>query len=466
MQRAKALRRETLNPIVGLLSWLLVILPAAFGFLYVRAFGVNVVYTDAWSMVAFFKRWHSGRLSLSDLYAQHNEHRMFFPGGVELLMGVVTKYNNLAEMYLIEFCSVVTLGVLLLAFRRTGTRVWPLLFVPVSLLVFSLRQFGNMLLGYQINFAFTQTFGVLTLFLLWVLGQGSRKRLAFVAALSSATVATFSTAQGLLVWPAGLLQLLIGPGGKRRMQVLGIIWALVGLAEWVAYFIDFKRAADKPSLLYALEHPIAGAQYFLTLLGSSLFWQQSSAFCGGLLVTCVVLVSLLLLAKDRKLVEYSFWVSLLFYSLLILASITAGRSAYGVYQAMVPRYATFSVLAVASIYVILTKTALEKKTATNAALLVAMSAIILLSAAISYPAGIEAGRATKAARERAAMLLSTGRYESQPNAVVAATFGVQSAKIVRKRAPVLQRLDYNVFSEPRGGEEGANPSLSPLYGAT
>jgi hypothetical protein len=43
------------------------------------------------------------------------------------------------------------------------------------------------------------------------------------------------------VWPAGLLQLLIGPLGKPKKRVFAVLWGLVGLGEWVAYFIDYKE---------------------------------------------------------------------------------------------------------------------------------------------------------------------------------------------------------------------------------
>src|SRR5918998_1714538 len=204
----KIKRTGAVNYVTRLVSYLLILLPAGLAFLYVRAFGVSVVFADAWSMVRLFDKWSSGRLGLPDLFDQHNEHRMFFPEGVELMLGSITKYDNVAEMYLVLVCFLATLVCLLLAFRAS-VRSWPFLFVPVAFLIFSFRQHENMLWGYQISFAFAQAFGVLALFLLDVLWRKRYKKLAFMAALGSATVASFSVAQGLFVWPAGLLQLAI-----------------------------------------------------------------------------------------------------------------------------------------------------------------------------------------------------------------------------------------------------------------
>src|SRR5919112_2596287 len=224
-------RTSTFRRVVAGVSWLLVLIPAALPYLYVRAFGVNVVFADAWDMVLVFHKFFSGRLTFADLYAQHNEHRMFFLKGAELLLGLLTRYNNVAEMYVVVSCFLITAVVLLLAFRREiGLPL--IFFVPVALLIFSFRQYENMLFGFQINFAFTQTFGVLALFLLYVSGRKRFGKFAFVAALVSGTVATFSNAQGLLVWPVGLLQLLIGPLEKPTKRWLLGAWSLVGVGEW------------------------------------------------------------------------------------------------------------------------------------------------------------------------------------------------------------------------------------------
>ncbi len=436
----------------------MILLPAVLAFLYVRAFGVSVVFADAWSMVRLFDKWSSGRLRLSDLFDQHNEHRMFFPEGVELLLGSITKYDNVAEMYLVQVCLLVTLVCLLLA-MWDNVRSWLPLFVPVAFLVFSFRQHENMLWGYQISFAFAQTFGVLALFLLHVLGRRDFKKLAFVAALGSATVASFSVAQGLFVWPAGLLQLAISPVQKPAKRVFVAVWGLVGLGEWIAYFVDYETPASSPSLSYILEHPVAGAQYFLSMLGASLFWSLNPALAGGLLLVGLALVILFLVYRDKKFGEYSFWIALLLFSLLILASITYGRSGFGLGQALVSRYTTFSILAAVSVYAMLAKTTLESRSKTNTVLLVAFSGVVLLSAAISYWKGTEIGSNDRVYRERAAFVLST--YETQPDEALTESLHPRPT-FVRRMAPILQNLGYNVFSEPQAQGPPPLSDLSPV----
>jgi hypothetical protein len=449
-----------------------VLLPAALALLYVHAFGVSVVFSDSWSVVRLLDEWSSGTLQASDLFRPHNEHRMFFPKGVELLLAGITTYDNLVEMYVIQICFLVTMVILLLAFKdivfRDNARPWWLfLFVPVSFLVFSFRQYENLLFGFQINFAFTQTFGVLALFLLYVLGHKRFVKFAFIAALVSATVASFSNAQGLLVWPAGFLQLFIGPLERPAKRSFIAVWGLIGLIECVTYFVDYESKGSS-SLLYVLAHPIVGARYFLNLMGSSLFWHQDSAFVGGLLLTCLALVSLFLIHKDKRLGEYSFWVSLLLYSLLMLATITIGRSGiFPAVQALAPRYTSFSILAVVSVYAMLVKMVLERRSVIRTVLLVAVCGITLVSAVTSYSTGIEEGSKEKVSREKAAFVLYT--YESQPDEALVESLNPR-AKVVREHAPLLQRLGYNVFSEQQAPDlppllSGLSPVSSPTSSA-
>jgi hypothetical protein len=438
-------RTGTFRRIIAIVSWLFVLIPAALPYLYVHAFGVNVVFADAWDMVLVFRKFSSGRLAFADLYAQHVEHRMFFPRGAELLLGLLTRYNNVAEMYLIVSCFLITAAVLLLAFRREiGLPL--IFFVPVVLLIFSFRQYENMLFGFQISFAFTQTFGVLALYLLYSSSRDNFRAYVFVAALGSATVASFSTAQGLLVWPAGFLGLLLGSVATSGKKVFVSIWGLVGVAEWVAYFVDYNTPQGHPPLLHALGHIGTATEYFLTLLGSALFWQPKHALTGGLVIGCLALAMFLATYGRGVLREYPFWISLLFYSSFILATITLGRSGmFGVWQAAISRYTTFSVLAVASVYAMLAKMVFARRSSVGrTVLLIALFGTVLLSAGISYRNGIEVGRAQEASRERAAYVLKT--YEFQPDARLADLY--PRPETVRRRAPLLERLGYNVFSEP------------------
>lgn len=60
--------RKYLTGTLGVALWGLALLPAAFAFLYVRQYGVNVVWWDSWGMVSLFEELSAGTLGVSDLF--------------------------------------------------------------------------------------------------------------------------------------------------------------------------------------------------------------------------------------------------------------------------------------------------------------------------------------------------------------------------------------------------------------
>jgi len=434
--------------VISVVCCLSILVPFCISILYVYLFGVNVFFADEWDFVVPLRRLYRDTLSIADLFAHHNEHIYFLPYTVMLLSGTITDYNTVPLMYLVQVCIFVTSVSLFLAFRKSfEDRHSLLLFIPIPFLLFSLRQHENMLWGNQITFAFAQTFSVLALYFLHNSRNGNVKKASLLAASVSAAAASFSAVQGLLVWPAGLLQLLITPiGGSAKKLAVGS-WSLIGLGIWVFYFIGYEKPKSTPPLLFVFDHPLTGISYFFTLLGGSLFWDDSLALGGGLLLACLAIVGMLLIYRGEKVQENSFWLTLLVFSFLSLTLITVGRSGFpeeqAFAQALASRFSIFSILAVVSLYTMFAKLALERRSHVITALLGVMLGVMLVSIPASYMAGMEAGAATKTYRERAAYILAT--YKTQPDAALVA-FGHDPER-VRKYARILDRLDYNVFAE-------------------
>jgi hypothetical protein len=435
-------------------------LPVAFSLAYVREYGVNAVYRDQWEVADLFGRLAAGSLSLADLWAPHNEHRFFFPRIAMLTLGSLTDWNNVAEMYLIQACLLATLAVLLLAFRATvGKGPW--LLVPVAFLVFSPRQSANMLWGYQITFAFAQTFGVLALYLLHASARPEARKLAFPAALAGATVAALSAVQGLLVWPAGLLQLLLVPVERRRKKLLVSIWTAAGLGVWVGYFFSHERAAGS-SAFGAVPRPLATAAHYLTLLGNALLSREGLVLLAGAGLFGLVLVAVLLILRNGALGEHSFWLSLLAYALLASASITAGRAGLGLESALASRYTVFSLLAVVAVYAMLVKLWRGGAPRLAAVSLVGLCAALAVSAAVSYSHAPGMGAAERDERARAARVLST--YETRTEEELEVLH--RHPESARRRAAILEELGYNVFADPRTGDPATGYPRQPKDNAT
>jgi hypothetical protein len=433
--------REHLGRGRKLAAGVLILLPPALGFLYVWFFGVNVVYGDEWRVAILFDK-----PNLAHLWVQLNEHRIFIPKVVILSLGSLTKWNTVAEMYVTQILLLVTLFVLFVAFDGSiRSRRKHLFVAPVAFLVFSLRQAESMLTGLLMQFVLVLTFAVLAFYFLRGLGRDTSCKLLFPAALASATLASLSSAQGLLVWPVGLVQLLVGQPRRRTKWFLVGSWSLLGVAEWLVYFLDYHIpahiTASPPDDLVV--GPFYFLRFFLTALGSSLSWWQEPAFAIGFLLLVLVGASIFLVIRQGRLAEYSFWTSLLLFSFLILLAVTVGRAERGLDQALVSRYTTYSILGVVGLYAMLAKLHFESKSHSTAILFGTLLIVVMLALPVTYAGGVKLGISTEATREKAAAVLVT--YESQPDRQL--TSLNPNPQLVRKRAPILQKLHYNVFSE-------------------
>jgi hypothetical protein len=419
--------------------------------LYVHSFGVNVFFADEWDFVPLLRKAHAGTLTVADLFAHHNVHVYFFPWGLMLLLGPATAYNTVPFMYAVQLCFLLTSVVLLLAFSgdaKGKPRAYFLLFVPIPFLAFSLRQYENMLWGNQISFGLAQSFSVLALYLLHLSAAPSlaRKLVTCSAAVLGATVASFSAAPGLMVWPAGLLLLLVAPLRGAARVALATVWTLIGLAEWAFYFAGYERRPGSPSSLYALEHPVEGLDYFATLLGSSLFWSDTSAFWAGLILLSLTLAGLFLLLRRREIQTSSFWAGLISFSFLSMVSISAGRVGFPdeAFFALptVSRYATFSILTVVGLYAIYARLAWQRRSGVVYGLFGVVLVLVLVSIPTSYRTGLEAGKETKASREYAATILADYKHQPVSSLMV---FG-SNPRLVKQYAHTLDRLEVSIFA--------------------
>lgn len=430
--------------LAGWVSGLLVLSPVVLGLFYVRLFGVDVPHYDSWSMVPLFEKLAAGTLTTEDLFSQHNEHRIFFPRLAMLSLGVLTAFDNVAVMYLIQGCLGATLVALLLAFRSSvGTNL--LYFVPVPFLVFSWGQVWNLLQAFQVTLVFAQAFSVLALYSLYVAGRRGLRSFASAGAVLSGAVATFSAAPGLLVWPAGLLLILLLPSRGRTRAHLAGVWGLAGLAAWALYFRGYDQPANTAARYQSLD-PLASSEFFFSALGSALFREQGLALVAGMALAALLAASLYFAREDGRSGDLSFWISLLSFSLLTLAATTLARGGSGIWDATNPKYVTFSVLAVVAGYAMLVRHALERRRLLDAVTLGALTLLVAASIPYTYARGYDRGVNLERAKERAALVLAT--YETQPDEVLVEYFR-NRPEVSRGRASVLQELGYSVFSEPR-----------------
>lgn len=426
-------------------------LPVVSGFIFVHRYGVNVCHWDNVDIVPLFEKYFNGTLDFSYLFSQHNEHRIIVPRVIHLFLGLVTRYNNVAEMFLIVGCMAISVILLLLPI---GTRVLadPRLFfyLPVPFLLMSFRQYQNMLSGFQLSFVLVQTFAVMSLVCLVRSTEGRGKEHPYLlGGIVSAMLSSFSSAQGLLVWPAGVVPIACSKAETAWKKAVLAVWVASGLLVWLAYFWDYTSPAQHPSLATVYHQPLTSLYFFFVLLGNSLFWDAAPAFWAGLFLS--VLFSLGLFVswsgetglRGREGGNARLWVSLSVFSLLILGSITVGRSGFGIRYAGESRYATYSILGVIGIYGILLGNWISGGIRFARLASWALLAVLLVGILLSYVQGIRAGEGVRQVRSLRAHILST--YRSQPDQILS-TYIYPNPAIARERAAYLEKIEYNVFS--------------------
>ena len=433
---------------------------ASAAFWYVQRFGVNVPFLDQWDAALVFYEREAGTLSVGDLFSQNGENRMFFPRLAVMALAPLTDYNTTAEAYVLLVGILFNLGILFAAMKVTMKRT-SIAIVVIPAMLFSLRQYENMLPGIQVLVLFfALTFGLLALLLLLLSRRPRFGALAFAGALVCGTLACFSAIPGLYVWVAGFLQLILVRG--RNFRVFLPIWCLVGAVEWFLYLHGLKRIKSHPSLSFVIENPWPALEYFLTVMGAALIPDEELALASGILFSVAALGALALTIWNRKLRESSYWVSLASLGLLVIGSITVGRSALGLEQAFSSRYATLSMLFLVSILMLLIKLHVDggRGAAVAGTGVFALCAWVVLCLPATYIDSIRIGEELKLQRQKIAFAVLTARSQPDemlfvgryPDPVAVKNFGGReimrgTAHLIRVLlAPTLERLEYSVFA--------------------
>jgi len=425
-------------------------IPIILSFAFVLYYGVNVIVNDEWEIVVTVDKIINGTCSFSHLTRPHNEHIIFFPQLFMLLLVFLTKFNNIAEMCSVLFLLMISLFVFYQYFRKifvfSKNLLW---FIPVPFLIFSLRQNGNMLNGFQVTFLFAFTFSLLAFYFIFLLGESKSRKssiIRFSLGAICGTVAAYSSSMGLLVWIAGFLQLLLSSLKRKKKVIYTAIWVFIGALEWIIYMLSINR--DKLiNFENIINNFIKFAKYFFELLGNSLFTDNIVSLVVGITVIISVILCMVFLGINNKLKENSFLIAVAVFSFLTVISITIGRATTSNRTTYSSRYATFTILLVVALYIMSVYLSLSTKSyiARYIARIIKITFIVFIaiSVYIAYCDAIPLGQEYKIHRQQQVFILST--YKTQPKVILRHIYPPSSKKI-ENYAPVLEKLKYNVFS--------------------
>jgi hypothetical protein len=247
---------------------LVALVPLAFLSWVVAQYSVNVPFLDQWHFVPLLEKMYQGNLTFSDLWAQHNEHRILFPQIVMLVLARLTHWNIRCEMAVNILLALGIFAVFIHQVKITAQKLavgrLPWAVPAVSLVVFALSQYENWLWGWQITM-FLNLLAVTSTIVLLANDRFSWHRFAVATALG--IVANYSFANGALVWPVGLVLLLVVTAGiPQRKAAIGS-WIGVGTLTVAAYYYHYQKPEEHPPLISIFKMPLAYAAYVLKYLG-------------------------------------------------------------------------------------------------------------------------------------------------------------------------------------------------------
>ena len=312
----------------------LCVIAALLTLVFILLNGVNVPFADEWWYAGLVKSVETGQASFINFWAPNNEHRMVIPRLEFSTLAVLTHWNSKVIMIVAWLVIAIVMLFLYSQFKMIFSRAYPILWAVIvgvsAMALFSLVQLENWLWAYQFAFFFIQLAVVVSLFLLCRSSISLWLRL--LAANALAMAASFSSAQGLLVWPVLVLSLCLTNDSLKK-KVIGVLCFLIFAGFTFSLYVhgmvhstDLQLRTDQ-----IVAKPLVPVFAFLGLVGNPLaYWisfehRPHRAWFIGLFETIVFLFLTWIVIRRRKLPEAAPWLGLGVYAYLFCLATTYGR---------------------------------------------------------------------------------------------------------------------------------------------
>lgn len=310
---------------------------------------IRLPFWDQFTMSLIFEKFYMSQLSFQDLWQAYNGHRILFPRIISLGLGILTHWQVAFEAVISNLLNIAIFLVVLRQIRVSlavaGRRLSRIVLLFVSVGWFSLNQYENWFNGWDMGLLLAElsSIGALVFLLRQPLNPGG-----LVAAVVLAIVSSYSFGAGLAVWPAGCVALFL-TGARPNLGALGV-WAVAAAITAFLFILgsppherlnggDLLRfPVYVASFVGAPLFSINGAKAFY--LGPRLqYWLSLIAPCVGLIgFTGIVLLYLRAQSRQTPQAALRFPLLMCVFALMSGCLVAAGRSSYGLTQAMSPHY--------------------------------------------------------------------------------------------------------------------------------
>jgi len=322
---------------------LLILLPLMI-IVFINNYAPAVPTADSLGLASLLQKMHSGSLTVSDVWESHaNEHKIFFPVGIELLLAKITGWNIWYELYGTLVIAIIAFLFIYLILRKTIGQshpdLLPYLLIVFALMIFSPAPWESWLLigGIAIFLNITAILGAL-----WAVVQWEGKWRGILIAIPFCFIASFSFSNGLISWIMiiGLL-LFRKPIKWKHIILLCLAFALT----LIMYFNNYIAPTSHPLLssgskLWQL--PL----FFAAFIGAPIGLGKMipSIAIGIILILVFAIGTIKIWRNDRNLFrQFLPWMALACCSITSGGAIAFARvEGFGLKQALASRYITIS----------------------------------------------------------------------------------------------------------------------------
>ena len=327
--------------------------PVVAYFWFIGAYAVNVIYYDSWSDIFLIA-------NDSSLWAQHNENRLLFPNILVLLQSDTTHFNIVFEEFPSGAMLVAAAGLFIGAHKRRSPSTPWLYYCPVLLVMLSFVQAGNTLWGFQLAWYLVMLALAATIF---IVDRPTLTRIELLAAIVVAVVGSFSSLQGLLIWPVGVVLL----WHRRRSRGFLYAWSASAVVTGALYFYGFDFASSSSNTSYLLSNPIAGLRTFISVIGA-VFGEKIVDNNADVIPNAPQASTSIVIVLGIVLLAIALWVivvyglrrddvsgrpigaAMVIFGILYVLTIVVGRTSSSSTSGDASRYTTFTLLIIAGCY--------------------------------------------------------------------------------------------------------------------
>ncbi|MDB5026603.1 MAG: hypothetical protein JWO66_292 [Candidatus Eremiobacteraeota bacterium] len=304
--------------------------------------GVEVPYWDEWEWVDLIYAAHNHTLTFDQMWLPHNEHRILIPNLLMVGLDRIGGWGIVREQVVSLAVLALTQLFVWLIIRRTvrRDRAGICFFIATAVLL-GLSQYENLQWGFQMAW-FICDLGLVGA--VWALTKPHRTPRDVFVAILFALLASLSSSQGLLVWVAGLVAIVLVP---RRVIPTAIGWLTV--AGVVIAIVRFGSPGEGGPGHVGFSHVALLAHYAAIYLGAPIAASRGlnrTAIAGCVLVIWLAVLAVAAMRSPLAMrVRVAPWLAIALYPVICAVITASGRAGFGLSQAASSRYTSIGALA-------------------------------------------------------------------------------------------------------------------------